>query len=803
MAGAAHETGRQPDGHEDVQNWTQEYIDVDAGDLLGKEVIELDCECHNVNKGSPDAQQQHTTHKTNGGDAPVMGDLSDPLYPMAWNIPPVMEQNVQELLGDDNQTIDRIANNDTALVQFSNQALQTVPTNTTTSFNSLSYTGLWTGDDPILAATTTSSSNVPTPASFTNLSASTPSPFPGLTMGGTDMSPSISFSSNASTMARQASSSSLAAVAMSHNSSGSLLDPAVAGTPSYFAPSSSGMTETVQTKQTGYASTQAAFYTTASSTPLDNTSALASSTGDVGTNAVDYNSLSMPIAYAFNPVVAASGVDMQQSLSAQSGSSAGTCLSQSARHLLFAPSMIPKAFHSDQHQIEAGDGVNNAAPRRNRKRGVDDSAENKTSAASRKKRKTSSARNAGGNLVQSHQHMVKHSGSRSTSEEPFILGEYVHLPTSKISSVPPMVPVPSMTHASVANGAGVVYHNAPTTEEHDPLNSMTSADHLDQNYARQYALDQRPFTPDNNQFQKNQGVHDDRSTVSPQDLQIQANHNLHHAHDRAQILAYDGHHDDPEAVRASHDLQHLHAAAYNYVNDDPYYHHQQYHYPPPPHHPLHAPQSRASIRHVPRVALPTSPVRNSAPVPPVDDLTPPTLFGDHPTDNYSSSASPPPHVSSTPPTVVVDTERARKDALLLKLRREGYTYQEIRRRYHFTEAESTMRGRFRALTKPKEERVRKPQWTTKDDQLLVAAVQRMARGRTVGRDFKVPWKAVSESIADGGGSYRFGNTTCRKRYDQLVGDGLVTVVRGLAVEEDDDLDTSGIKPQEEDEDYEE
>ena len=33
---------------------------------------------------------------------------------------------------------------------------------------------------------------------------------------------------------------------------------------------------------------------------------------------------------------------------------------------------------------------------------------------------------------------------------------------------------------------------------------------------------------------------------------------------------------------------------------------------------------------------------------------------------------------------------------------------------------------------------------------------------------KIPWKKVGEYIVKHGGSYHFGNTTCRKRWDLLV-----------------------------------
>lgn len=58
--------------------------------------------------------------------------------------------------------------------------------------------------------------------------------------------------------------------------------------------------------------------------------------------------------------------------------------------------------------------------------------------------------------------------------------------------------------------------------------------------------------------------------------------------------------------------------------------------------------------------------------------------------------------------------RAAKDEFLVKSKKDGLTYREIRKRGNFTEAESTLRGRFRTLTKDKEARVRKPEWRDTD-----------------------------------------------------------------------------------------
>jgi hypothetical protein len=59
-------------------------------------------------------------------------------------------------------------------------------------------------------------------------------------------------------------------------------------------------------------------------------------------------------------------------------------------------------------------------------------------------------------------------------------------------------------------------------------------------------------------------------------------------------------------------------------------------------------------------------------------------------------------------------DRMSKDDFLVRQKRLGLTYKEIRRIGGFTEAESTLRGRYRTLTKSREARVRKPEWSEKD-----------------------------------------------------------------------------------------
>ncbi|KAK3368569.1 hypothetical protein B0H63DRAFT_515143 [Podospora didyma] len=112
-----------------------------------------------------------------------------------------------------------------------------------------------------------------------------------------------------------------------------------------------------------------------------------------------------------------------------------------------------------------------------------------------------------------------------------------------------------------------------------------------------------------------------------------------------------------------------------------------------------------------------------------------------------------------------EEERLAKDEFLVRNKRAGMTYKEIRRAGGFTEAESTLRGRYRTLTKKRDERVRKPEWTEKDVQLLEAGVYKLTNGNP-SKATTIPWKKVAQYIQDNGGTYLFGNATCRKRWDE-------------------------------------
>mgnify|MGYP003636370100 CR=1 FL=1 len=73
---------------------------------------------------------------------------------------------------------------------------------------------------------------------------------------------------------------------------------------------------------------------------------------------------------------------------------------------------------------------------------------------------------------------------------------------------------------------------------------------------------------------------------------------------------------------------------------------------------------------------------------------------------------------ATSPRTVSDAQALRgreaRDEFLVNSKLAGMSYKDIRRQGNFTEAESTLRGRFRTLTKDKKQRVRNPEWEDND-----------------------------------------------------------------------------------------
>lgn len=60
------------------------------------------------------------------------------------------------------------------------------------------------------------------------------------------------------------------------------------------------------------------------------------------------------------------------------------------------------------------------------------------------------------------------------------------------------------------------------------------------------------------------------------------------------------------------------------------------------------------------------------------------------------------------------SSRSEQNKFLVRARMAGMSYKGILSKGNFTDAESTLRGRFRTLTKDKKDRVRKPIWTAND-----------------------------------------------------------------------------------------
>lgn len=65
---------------------------------------------------------------------------------------------------------------------------------------------------------------------------------------------------------------------------------------------------------------------------------------------------------------------------------------------------------------------------------------------------------------------------------------------------------------------------------------------------------------------------------------------------------------------------------------------------------------------------------------------------------------------SRPPGAKSAQRDTSKDDFLVRCKERGMSYKQIKILGHFEEAESTLRGRYRALTKPREARLRKPEW---------------------------------------------------------------------------------------------
>lgn len=93
----------------------------------------------------------------------------------------------------------------------------------------------------------------------------------------------------------------------------------------------------------------------------------------------------------------------------------------------------------------------------------------------------------------------------------------------------------------------------------------------------------------------------------------------------------------------------------------------------------------------------------------------PDCTASFPTLSLSAPHPEPPQLENENPAIKASLHYSdTRNALLIEWKRAGLSYKDIKRMGGFKEAESTLRGRFRTLTKAKEHRVRKPKWLKSD-----------------------------------------------------------------------------------------
>ncbi|KAM0436662.1 hypothetical protein ACHAPT_002371 [Fusarium lateritium] len=115
-------------------------------------------------------------------------------------------------------------------------------------------------------------------------------------------------------------------------------------------------------------------------------------------------------------------------------------------------------------------------------------------------------------------------------------------------------------------------------------------------------------------------------------------------------------------------------------------------------------------------------------------------------------------------------DRDDMDRYIMECRNIGASYKEIREVGGFKEAESTLRGRYRTITKLPQERVRRPRWTVADARILFTATMEYvnAHGLDPTEKLKLPWKSIENRMQQLGVSYRFGYGTLSRMWTRIV-----------------------------------
>ncbi|KAM7193060.1 hypothetical protein V8F20_008576 [Naviculisporaceae sp. PSN 640] len=94
-------------------------------------------------------------------------------------------------------------------------------------------------------------------------------------------------------------------------------------------------------------------------------------------------------------------------------------------------------------------------------------------------------------------------------------------------------------------------------------------------------------------------------------------------------------------------------------------------------------------------------------------------------------------------------ERRKKDEYIVQHKDSGWTYSQIKQAGGFTEAESTLRGRYRTVKKEPHQRVRKPKWTALDLKLLEREVRLNAKVPSTGGARRGATRSKSSSAPAG------------------------------------------------------
>ncbi len=163
-------------------------------------------------------------------------------------------------------------------------------------------------------------------------------------------------------------------------------------------------------------------------------------------------------------------------------------------------------------------------------------------------------------------------------------------------------------------------------------------------------------------------------------------------------------------------LRPKHAIKYTIVEELP---------PSPPVPPAPTPKKERTLRRLRPSPLPARPTAPVPLPPPPPSPSPPPVTGqlcspkpddhrqsDRESDFDSDSDTGPIDKKKNTTSKFKSTREANN--FLISKRNQGMAYKDIKKLGGFTEAESTLRGRYRTLTKSRDQRVRKPDWTEHD-----------------------------------------------------------------------------------------